>query len=651
MHDRWLITALFLVVIISTPALPQKKQEYTIKNRKAIRYFEESTSFYLMKNFRKAMPLLLDAVDKAPEFTEALLRIADIYQQLGDGQRSLAYLERAVGLQQGNPEFVVAHFDLAKQYFSSGQYGRAEQLLETVESFPQLPPQIDQETERLLENIDFTREAINQPLKFNPAALPEVVNRMPLQYFPVLTADQQQLFFTGRLGIGPQYDEDIYVCERDRKGRWKPPVGISGKINTEQNEGTCTIAADGRTIIFTSCQGRNTLGSCDLYISRKVGDQWTEVENLGPKVNTKFWESQPSLSADGNTLYFVSDKPNGYGNRDIYVSRRDEKGNWTEAENLGADINTRFDEISPFIHVNGKTLYFASDGRRGFGGMDLFSAEKTGEATWSVPLNLGYPLNDSDDQVSLFISSDGKTGYYANEKSRYTPYHRSELYSFDVPEKIQIEFISSYVKGNVYDAQTREPLGAAIELINLKTEEVISQIRSDSVNGEYLMVLTKGAKYALYVNREGYLFRSLTFNFNRDESGNFSPVIKNIYLDPIETGKETVLNNIFFETDKYEIQPASYPELKKVVGFLDDNPELKIKINGHTDNVGDAAYNLTLSRNRAKAVYNFLISNGIAENRLHFEGYGEKKPLEDNDSKENRSQNRRIAFEIIDAIP
>jgi OmpA-OmpF porin, OOP family len=650
MQYRWLITALLLILISSTPALPQKKQDYTVKNRKAIRYFEESTSFYLMKNFRKAMPLLLNAVDKEPEFTEALLRIADIYQQLGDGQRSLAYLEQAVSLQKGNPEFVVAHFDLAKQYFSSGQYGRAEQLLEIVESFPQLPPQVDQETGRLLENIDFTRQAISNPLNFKPRALPDVVNRMPLQYFPVLTADQQQLFFTGRMGIGPQYDEDIYVCERDSKGRWKPPVGISGKINTEQNEGTCTIAADGRTIIFTSCQGRNTLGSCDLYISRKVGDQWTEVENLGPKVNTKFWESQPSLSADGNTLYFVSDKPNGYGKRDIYVTRRDEEGNWSQAENLGADINTRFDEISPYIHVNGKTLYFASNGRKGFGGMDLFSAEKTGSATWSLPLNLGYPLNDSDDQVSLFISSDGKTGYYANEKSRYTPYHRSELYAFNVPEKIRIEFISSYVKGHVYDAKTREPLAAAIELIDVNTEKNMSRIRSDSVNGEYLMVLTRGATYALYVNREGYLFRSLTFDFNRDESGNFSPVEKDIYLDPIETGKETVLNNIFFETDKYKIQPTSYPELNKVVSFLDNNPELKIKINGHTDDVGNEAYNLTLSENRAKAVYSFLIGKGIAENRLDYEGFGEKKPLEENSNKENRSQNRRIAFEIINAI-
>jgi outer membrane protein OmpA-like peptidoglycan-associated protein len=309
-------------------------------------------------------------------------------------------------------------------------------------------------------------------------------------------------------------------------------------------------------------------------------------------------------------------------------------------------VNTPRDEVSPFIHVNGQTLYFASDGLPGFGKFDLYVSEK--EESWTKPKNLGYPINTKEDQASLFITADGKDAYYSFEKRQGEHYVSSIIYTFEIPEAIRIRNRSSYVEGIVYDAETRQPIGATVELIDRDNQQKISDVTADPKNGEYLMVLTEGADYALYVDKEGYLFQSLSFNYSEQAEKKIQePVHIDIYLQPITKGKETVLNNIFFDTDKYEIKDISKPELNKVAGFLKDNPEISISINGHTDNQGGEAYNKELSTKRAKAVYQYLIASGISEERLKYQGFGQSKPIASNDTQEGRQKNRRIAFEIL----
>jgi Tol biopolymer transport system component len=289
------------------------------------------------------------------------------------------------------------------------------------------------------------------------------------------------------------------VSKKDENGKWTHPESISKNINTRLNEGTCTISADGRKLIFTSCTGRDGIGSCDLYETKKIGSDWTTPKNLGRNVNSVEWESQPSLSADGRTLYFVSDRRSGLGRRDIWISTTDENGNWTKAVNAGKQINSQFDEISPFIHANNRTLFFASNGLPGFGGYDLFSTDKDSTA-WTMPKNIGAPINDNEDQFSLFITADGKKGYYSHEETLESGFSKSKIFEMVIPEESQIEFRSNYVKGIIRDKDDKHPISAKIELINIRRNRVESLVDSDSITGEYLMVLTHGAEYAHYLN-------------------------------------------------------------------------------------------------------------------------------------------------------
>jgi outer membrane protein OmpA-like peptidoglycan-associated protein len=466
-----------------------------------------------------------------------------------------------------------------------------------------------------------------------------------MQYFPVLTADQQELIFTRRMGGGPNDDEDLVISKKNPRGRWQEPQSLSKNINTQLNEGTCTISADGRKLIFTSCVGRQGHGSCDLYESIRVGEEWTEPKNLGPNVNSAEWESQPSLSADGRTLYFVSDRRGGAGRRDIWMSLLSDKGEWTRAKNVGKPVNTIYDEISPFIHVNNKVLYFASNGLTGFGGYDIFSSERDSTTSWKMPENIGSPINNHEDQFSLFITADGKKGYYSHEEMKDGGYSTSNIYEIEIPEEKRIRFKSNYVKGVVRDKHTRAPLSASIELINLETNETESLVSSDSVSGEYLIVLTQGAEYALYVNRKQYLFRSLNFNYSALKD--YEPIVLDIDLEKATEGTTAILQNIFFDVDKYDLKEKSVTELQKILRFLRENPVVRVEISGHTDNSGSAPYNLQLSEKRAQSVYNYLVANGVEPGRLRPKGYGSSRALAANDSDEGRQKNRRIEFKIL----
>lgn len=624
----------------------QRTQQYTTKKKKAIEYYVESTNFFIRRQYGPAIELLNAAIRKDGDFAEAHLRLGKIYQTMGDEERMMHHMQKVVKSQYNNPSFIEAHYLLAEKYFEEGQYDDAQELAMHVIKMDRAHQIIKSDCQYLIDNIEFTRQNIDKPVKFTPTAVEGGVNQLALQYFPVLTVDQQTMIFTGRKGLGPRNDEDIYVSQKNENGQWGTPQSLSDNINTPANQGTSTISANGRTLIFTACNDREGYGSCDLYISQKTGNDWSIPKNLGSKVNGKSWESQPTLSADGNTLYFVSDRKGGQGRRDIYVSYRQD-GEWCKAANLGKSVNTPRDEVSPFIHVNGQTLYFASDGLPGFGKFDLYVAEKEGES-WTKPKNLGYPINTIEDQASLFITADGKDAYYSFEKRQGERYVKSIIYTFEIPEAIRVRNRSSFVEGIVYDAESKKPIKAQIELIDLAERQKISGVTSDPKNGEYLMVLTEGADYALYADKEGYLFQSLTFNYTEEADKKMQePVHIDIYLEPITKGKETVLNNIFFDTDKYEIKEISEPELNKIATFMEENPEVKITINGHTDNQGGETYNRELSTKRAKAVYKYLINSGIGKERLKYQGYGQSKPIASNDTQEGRQKNRRIAFEIL----
>ncbi|NJN25033.1 MAG: OmpA family protein [Cyclobacteriaceae bacterium] len=634
------INILSILIFLSFPSLGQQVS-YSTESKKAIKLYQEAEVLLYQRKFPEAIAKLNSALEKDNDFIEAHLRLAYSYDLLRDLRRQQYHLEEVIRIAPLTARYKNVYFSLGKLYFEQGQYAKSETALATLEQLGIDHDRMRADVHELRQNNDFAINGIKNPLDIHPAPLSGELNIFPLQYFSVLTADEKTIIFTSRDGVSFHDDENIVISEKDVSGNWKKPWSISPNINSQFNEGTCTISADGRTLIFTNCEGRKSFGSCDLYISIKTGEEWSVPANLGPEVNSRAWDSQPALSADGRTLYFVSDRGAGIGKRDIWMSQKDQEGRWIQATNLGPAINTREDEVSPFIHVNGSTLFFASKGYPGFGGFDLYKSDRV-NTLWTTPQNLGYPINTHQDQVSLFVSTNGQNGYYAFEGIGSDGVKRSELYGFQFPQSM-LPRKSIYLTGHIYDSETKEPLEAQIELYNLANNEQIALFTSDPVSGEYFSILNEKEKIALYVEREGYLFES---NFFEIDAFQNNSITRDVYLKPIRMGSSSRLNNLFFEFNSAALTNDSKTELSQLIRFLHKNKDTKIIIAGHTDDQGTETYNQQLSEKRAKAVFDYLINEHIDQDRLTYIGFGESKPIVPNETDENRQLNRRIEFLI-----
>lgn len=638
MVTRILILCWFLVGV----AISAEAQLSTTK-KKAIELYNQADNFRVRGQYEAAISLLKEAIEKDRNFVEAYFRLGFTYKSMRDYHRSDLSFEKGLSLTTDPRKQKGFFLEMGDNYLKQGEYQKALDFLNQYLAVETTNRQRIALAELWKRNAEYGLRNKKIQAQYKPHQLSDTVNRFGLQYFPVLTADEQELIFTRRMGPGPDDDEDLVVSRKDDRGRWGIPESISQNINSRFNEGTCTISADGRTLIFTSCIGRRGYGNCDLFYSKKVGDEWSVPINIGPEINSSAWESQPSLSADGRILYFISDRRSGVGGRDIYFSKKKDDGTWSPAENLGQPINTPFDEISPFIHVNGRTLFYATNGKPGFGGYDIFKSEMTDDK-WGMPVNFGSPINDHEDQFSLFITADGTKGYYSHEDG--TRENSARLYEMTVPVELQIAYRSNFVKGVVKDRATGEFIKSRVELIDLKNDELVSVVESDSITGEYLMVLTTGSDYALYVTASDYLFQSL--NFNYEDNPNLEPVVIDILLDKANKGATAVLNNIFFDFDKYELKEKSITELNKVIRFMNEKPTVRVEIGGHTDSDGSATYNKQLSLKRAQSVVSYLVEKGINRSRLTEKGYGADQPIVPNDTEEHKQANRRIEFKIIE---
>jgi outer membrane protein OmpA-like peptidoglycan-associated protein len=612
-------------------------------NRKAQEAYEQAAKRYAERKPAEALDLYRKAIEKDPQFGEAYFQVARLYDADRQPEQAADWYDKALKYKPDSPVTLPAYAWLGSFSLKKGAYANARFYLENLLAKALASP-LARRAERQLATVKFAEEAMKHPLPFRVSRLPDAVNVFDSQYFPVLTADQETLLFTGI--EKPLGDEDLYVSHRSDDGAWSKPASLSNVINTADNEGTAALSADGRTLVFTVCQGRRRgFGNCDLYVSYRSGDDWSNPENLGADVNSPSWDSQPALSADGRTLYFVSDRPGGVGKRDLWVCRRDSTGRWGEARNLGRGINTPDDDVSPFLHANGRTLFFASEGYVGMGGFDLWMTERQGTG-WSKPENLGYPLNTHEDQVGLYVTADGKKGFYSVEERIEKDRRRSSLYECTMPEQLSARFKRANVlKGLVLDARSRQPVGAEVEIFNLTTNQPEGRVATDPTTGAYTAVLTAGGQYAVTVSRAGYFFKSLSFDFSGKNAGDDQRL--DLLLEPLRKDTREVLNNVFFESGKWELDEKSKPELDKLVRLLKGNPTLRLEISGHTDDVGDDRKNLDLSQKRANSVRDFLLQAGIAAGRLETKGFGETRPVVPNTSDEARRQNRRIEAKIL----
>jgi len=605
-------------------------QTLSTKNKKAIDLYVESDNYRVRGQLDQAVSLLQQAIQKDKNFEEAYHRLAIVYRSMDKLPLATENLEQGLSLVDGLKKISYL-YDLTDICLRQGDYTKAETYCNLyLEKEKMDRPRIDK-ARLWSKQIAYSIANTNVVSDFQIEPLSEVVNKFPLQYFPVVTGDNSQLIFTARFSN----NEDIVISNRDEQGNWGEPISISNNINTNQREGACTISADGRLLIFTVCG----VNGCDLNESRKVGKVWSVPENLGPNVNSTSWDSQPTLSADGRELYFSSDRKGSLGGYDIWYTQLEDAG-WTKAQNLGPTINTKYDEISPYIHVNNKDLYIVSNGYAGFGGYDIYRSQKV-KGVWGELKNLGKPLNDHLDQYSFIVSGDGAIGYYSRAENK----NSSRLFRITLPESLVTKSKGNVVKGVVTNANTNMPTGGWVELFDLKENKMIAKVKADSVEGNYLMVLPGGSEYALYIRKPGFLFQSLHFNY--EESTESIPVIKDIKLMPVQQNATVVLNNLFFDLNKYELKQNSTTELEEVVNFLNQNPTIRIEIGGHTDNSGTEPYNLQLSEKRANSVAEYLLEHQIEKQRIITKGYGSKNPISPNDSDENRQLNRRIEFKVI----
>ncbi|MCB2218955.1 MAG: OmpA family protein [Bacteroidetes bacterium] len=644
------ITALFIlfVGIVSTSEL--YSQELSSKSKKAIRAFEAAENAYRLQDYKNAESFYKQSLELDPGFFEAWVMLGELYEKTKDDSSAVQAYRKAVSID--SVTYPSAFYFLAELEYSNGWYVDALDHFEKFLSFEKVPRVYRSNGEKHILNCRFAIEAIKNPVPFDPINLGPNVNTDLNEYFPCLTADNQTLLFTRLLYDKASFtgrQEDFYTSSR-YNNEWLPARNIGPPINTYYNEGAPTLSVDGNVLIFTACESvngyganRSGYGRCDLFISGKNGDNWSAPQNLGIPVSSRHWESQPSLSADGRTLYFVSNREDDY---DIFFTVQDDQGIWSEPEMLGGNINTEGYEGSVFIHPDNQTLYFSSDGHIGMGGMDIYYTRRDSLGNWGEPVNLGYPINTHKDENSILISSDGSLAMFASDRDE--GYGGLDLYGFELYEEARPQFVT-YMKGTVFEANSGKKLKARFELTDLQTGELVVRSFSNEGNGEFIVCLPTNRDYALNVSKEGYLFYSENFNLSGVHSTT-DPFLKDIPLKPIKAGEKVVLRNIFFETDKYDLKSESRVELQKLIDLLTRNPSLMIEISGHTDNVGTSAYNQELSQNRAKAVNDYLVDHGIDQARLLYKGYGELEPIDTNETKEGRANNRRTEFKVIKDI-
>lgn len=639
---------LLLLVFFALDAMAQGSNQLTTRNARARRSFERAIEAWRMRDDSRTVAELRLAIENDPGFVEAYLLLGEVYFSLEYYQESIPNYQRALEI---NPDFYPQlRYYLGVSLLKTGQYAEARTHFLDFLALGNISENLMLASRAGLATCDFALEAMASPVPFNPINLGDSINSPYPEYSPALTTDEKTLIFTRKIprmeSHGPSaehFHEDFFLSTFEN-GTWSPAGNLGPPINTPGNEGAQSISADGRHLFFTACNRPDGMGSCDIYYAYRSGREWTLPANLGPVVNSGAWDSQPSISPDGKTLFFSSARNGSIGKMDIWYTTLDDQGQWTAPQNLGPVINTEGREMSPFIHHDNETLFFASDGHLGMGGLDIFYSRRDSLGQWSEPVNLGYPINSYGDEFSLIVGAGGLNAYFASDL--FGGFGDTDIYHFELYEEARPTPVT-YMRGVVYDKESGDKLQATFELTELETGQVITQSTSDRQTGEFLVAIPTGKLLGLNVSHPGFLFFSEHFSYEETRTG-ADPYLRDIPLQPIREGEAVVLRNIFFDTDRYDLKPSSEAELQKLVKLLQGNPRLKIEISGHTDHVGTYAYNLELSRNRARSVMQYLIDAGIDPSRLSFEGYADTRPIDTNETEEGRANNRRTEFKILD---
>ncbi|MHC1707148.1 MAG: OmpA family protein [Bacteroidales bacterium] len=632
-----------------------------IESKKAQRTYDQAQQAFKKRNLGDAYVLCKRVLEEEPECAEAFLMMGLINFQRSVPNYEVAEknLKKAIELCPGIHPY--AYYYLGKIAYTNQNYQEAIPYLEFfIQDVDKIKSDADYDwTDKALKYMKFSEQMTKNPVPFDPVPVRNICSIQD-EYLPIISPDNELALFTRVLKLPPNKNdlipkekmvERFMVAEREN-GVFDPGDEMPYPFNQSDNEGGASLTVNNKFLVYTRCrtvQG-GSYYNCDICYSEYQYGQWEEVKNLGKNVNlADAWDSQPSITADGKTIYFVSDRKGGLGGYDIYMTTLDKDGEWSTPVNVGSPINSAGNEKSPFIHPDNRTLYFSSEGHMGVGGYDIFYSRLGEDNKWGKPKNIGYPINSIHDDVGFFVSTDGHYGYFASNK------HQGvggwDVFSFDLypearPEKVLL------VKGElkIDDPEKQqdykpvpEPIKAKIELKNVSTRKV-TEIPVDSLTGEYAAVVLFKNDYIMTVKKEGFGYESKYIA--QEDTAFKEPAKVDMTIKPIEVGQSYKLNDIYFASDSYELTPESRIVIDGFSEFLDENPGIKISIEGHTDDVGNDDYNLILSENRAKSVHEYLISKGIPANRLSSKGLGESKPVETNTTLAGRAKNRRTVFVI-----
>lgn len=641
----FLISPLILLLQISCSA-----QKFTLSstNKKALKEFQTADAYYRSGQPLKAETHFRNAIQYDSTFAEAYFALSTILMDTKRGKEGNMFLKK--GLKQNDAIFPYGYKSAADWDKKNGYY---EEAVRYYNLFLEKNSNGDKEdlilVRKLRDEALLVSFMVKNPVPFSPQNAGPSINTEYMDYHPALSLDEKTMLFcrTEPPTITPTCPgrnnmwEDFYFAYRtDLNSPWDKAQNAGEPLNTGCNEGTPFISPDGRFLFFAACERPDGMGSCDIYMSRKMGNSWEKPKNIGQPVNSSAWESQPSFSSDGKTLYFVSNRG---GKRDIYSSEWKSDGSWSNPVKLPATINSDKQNHFPYIHPDNQTLYFVSDGHYTVGGDDIFFAKKQADGSWGQAKNLGYPINSIMNEQALIVNAKGNLAFVSSD--RHGGYGNMDIYSFELYPEARPNAVT-YFKGIIRDKESQLPLEADFELIDLESGQITTASKSDKINGSFLLALPTNRNYALNISKDNYLFHSENFTLQgQHEAG--QAFVKTVDLVPIKADIPIVLKNVFFETNKYALLDKSKIELDKLVDFMQKNPSVKIEIGGHTDIVGSAADNKVLSENRAKSVQQYLIQAGIEASRLRYKGYGSSQPIADNNTEAGRAENRRTEFKIV----
>lgn len=669
-----IILFLFALALFASPADAQKRKKYnTTDSKKAAALFKEGNDIMAMygrqnvTKTREALEKYKAALQIDPEYIEALYSAAQMYADLGEPGNQINNIKKAVALD--STYWVPAYYHCAVALCQKERYEEAVQWFNLFDKFSKIKKTNIKQDNKWRRKALAMVKVMSNPVPFDPRYPSPYIEQSPFEtYWPSISLDETELVLTSRLPLDTvafrndpsmiarinnnETHEDLYILTRDNPdAQWRPMQPIYN-INTDFNEGTQSISPDGRWMFYTACGYRDSKGSCDIYFSQRTARGWTKGVNIGNPVNTAAWESQPCFSADGKTLYFVRGTARSsmrHGNIMKAALRGvNDQGvpMFGTVTNLGDSINSSGDESHPFIHHDGKTLYFSSDTWPGIGGRDIFISRLKDDGTWSRPKNIGFPINNTEDDDGLVVNASGTTGYY-NSVRLIDGRRKREVRMFELYPEIRPNPVP-FIRGYITDCESSKSIAATILLDRMPDGENIATARALD-DGSFTLAVPGPADYLLSVNAKGYFFHAHKFNV-ADVENRHGPIkleADQVCLTPLKVGKKIALRNIYFDTDKYEVKPESKVELEILIRVMNENPSIRIEISGHTDSRASEQHNNILSLNRAKATVNYLVEHGIDRARFDVKGYGESQPCATNDTEEGMALNRRIEAKIV----